>query len=1335
MTRFRPTRAGIVNLWDYARQEFQFHNGWLVLRGANGSGKTKALEVLFPFVLDGRLDPRRLDPFSGRERTMRENLLYRGDESMLGYAWLELQRPDAEGPRTVTVGVGMRAQKAQSGVETWFFVSDRGPIGGDWDVLDEEGRPRTRSSLAELLGAEAVRRKAEEHRRAVDQALFGLGPERFEGMLDLVLTLRRPQLAKDLDPDSLEAILREGLRPVDPELVAQAARAFDDLEAGQREVQQLREADELVQRSAEQYRRYLRTMAAERSRAVIEAEDQAQRARAVLAEAAERKAAAEQAEQETTGGLAVLDRVHSDLDADLRACQASEAYRAAGTLDDKRRLVEDRRQVAALAQAELQRAIQDMARATQRHKSTRGTLAEARVELRRALELANQEAGAAGIPTLGSEDLEQIQTASRARLQARRVELDRCRKALDGWRQAAQERDRAARKRTEAEDAVESARIRLGEAEAETGRARQALQEALAGWWTALPAELLDPADHEALGALAAVEEPAPLGPALQQRLASRREELAAAEQDLVHQLGVLDRERATLVEERARIAAEQDDAPPAPPRRETDRADQLGAPLWRLVRFREGVSTEVGAAVEAALEAAGLLDAWVQPQPGEPGARDSFLSPGPPLSDHLGSLLEPETAFPGPPPVDLARTEAVLASIGLASAGQGEGETSVGSDGSFHLSLLSGAAGASAARYIGASTREARRRQRLAVLDERLSDLALERTALEARCQALAERKAAWQRAVQALPAVEPVNRARKVELAAASVLDERRRLASEAALQLDHAVQAQGQAHRNLLRVAADCRLPPDEPGLITVEAAVKRFDEAARELVLRAQRQGSAAAAEHDAASGLQLAAEGVEARRERTQEAEDRLASIEQEFATLEATLGAEAKEILARIEVIERELGANEARRKEARADLKRAEGARGAAREEQIRAELGLATKEQVFVDALAAVSALADAELAELIGAEPALARAAEAAALARAAEAAALLAADEAQALLALARGLHRATEELSPSPDRLKSASTQVDNAHVALLQGLPPELGRASRLDVGGIARLTVHDSATDLALGAFARNLARRVEQQAELLSVRERQLLEDTLLAGLATQIQDRTHAARQLVREMDAQMRARRLSSGQTVGIAWGTDEGLSESDRQALALLAQDPALIGADGLARLRAHFAERIKARRAEQGGPAGLGYRDILAHALDYRRWHRLRLRLYERDGSSQPLTPARHARLSGGEKAATLHLPLFAAALARFSGGRADCPRLLALDEAFAGIDDTGRPELLGLAAAFDLDLFMTGYDLWAVGPQVPAAAHYELLHLREAHEVVALQVDWSQRD
>jgi hypothetical protein len=41
--RFKPTRAGAINVWDYVDEEWAFADGRLALRGHNGSGKTKAL--------------------------------------------------------------------------------------------------------------------------------------------------------------------------------------------------------------------------------------------------------------------------------------------------------------------------------------------------------------------------------------------------------------------------------------------------------------------------------------------------------------------------------------------------------------------------------------------------------------------------------------------------------------------------------------------------------------------------------------------------------------------------------------------------------------------------------------------------------------------------------------------------------------------------------------------------------------------------------------------------------------------------------------------------------------------------------------------------------------------------------------------------------------------------------------------------------------------------------------------------------------------------------------------------------------------------------------------
>src|ERR1700756_1299579 len=163
--RFKPSRAGVINVWDYVDEEWAFADGRLALRGHNGSGKTKALEVLFPFVLDGVADSRRLDPFSGENRTMKSNLLFRGQDSEYGYVWTEFRR-SGSAPETVTLIIGMRAHRNTDGVRMSFYVTGK-RLGTDFGLLSADSRPLTEKQLRSVLEPDAHRRTATEYRDLV----------------------------------------------------------------------------------------------------------------------------------------------------------------------------------------------------------------------------------------------------------------------------------------------------------------------------------------------------------------------------------------------------------------------------------------------------------------------------------------------------------------------------------------------------------------------------------------------------------------------------------------------------------------------------------------------------------------------------------------------------------------------------------------------------------------------------------------------------------------------------------------------------------------------------------------------------------------------------------------------------------------------------------------------------------------------------------------------------------------------------------------------------------------------------------------------------------------
>lgn len=76
--RWQPLRAGLVDLFYYDYEEFHFHGGSLLLRGNNGTGKSKVLALTLPFLLDGELAPYRVEPDGDPHKRMEWNLLLGG---------------------------------------------------------------------------------------------------------------------------------------------------------------------------------------------------------------------------------------------------------------------------------------------------------------------------------------------------------------------------------------------------------------------------------------------------------------------------------------------------------------------------------------------------------------------------------------------------------------------------------------------------------------------------------------------------------------------------------------------------------------------------------------------------------------------------------------------------------------------------------------------------------------------------------------------------------------------------------------------------------------------------------------------------------------------------------------------------------------------------------------------------------------------------------------------------------------------------------------------------------------------------------------------------------
>jgi len=147
--RWQPLRCGLVDLFYYDYQEFWFRDGRMLLRGNNGTGKSKVLALTLPFLLDGELTASRVEPDGDRGKKMEWNLLLGGRyDERLGYTWLEFGRRTEEGRREYfTIGCGMKAVTGRGIADRWFFTTSQ-RIGRDLFLI---GRRTARADFLLFL--------------------------------------------------------------------------------------------------------------------------------------------------------------------------------------------------------------------------------------------------------------------------------------------------------------------------------------------------------------------------------------------------------------------------------------------------------------------------------------------------------------------------------------------------------------------------------------------------------------------------------------------------------------------------------------------------------------------------------------------------------------------------------------------------------------------------------------------------------------------------------------------------------------------------------------------------------------------------------------------------------------------------------------------------------------------------------------------------------------------------------------------------------------------------------------------------------------------------------
>ncbi len=270
--RWQPLRSGFVNLYRYDREEFHYENGRLLLRGNNGTGKSRVLALQLPFLLDGEVIPQRLEPDADPSKKIEWNLLMGRYTDRTGYTWIEFGHRDSSGAdHYITLGCGLSAVEGQSGVRKWFFITKQ-RIGRDLALVNEANHVLGKDRLRDKIGsAGQVFDSAGTYRRAVNESLFHLDEYRYGSLMNLLIQLRRPQLTRRLDEEELSGALGEALSPVAPAIIRNLAEAFRDLESDRGKLESYKVAHAAVDRFLASYRSYAEVVAKRRADRVLAA--------------------------------------------------------------------------------------------------------------------------------------------------------------------------------------------------------------------------------------------------------------------------------------------------------------------------------------------------------------------------------------------------------------------------------------------------------------------------------------------------------------------------------------------------------------------------------------------------------------------------------------------------------------------------------------------------------------------------------------------------------------------------------------------------------------------------------------------------------------------------------------------------------------------------------------------------------------------------------------------------------------------------------------------------------------------------------------------------------
>lgn len=1345
--RWKMNRIGFVNFWLYDEEEFAFEDGKLLLRGQNGSGKSITTQSFIPFVLDGDRTPSRLDPFGSSDRRMEYYFLGEEDrDESTGYLYLELRSEESGEYRTI--GIGQRAKRGKP-MDFWgFVILDGRRIGYDLWLYREVGLskiPLDKRELKNELGeGNPFTDNPGEYKKLVNRHLFGFRKEeQYEQFIRLLVKVRAPKLSKEFKPTKVYEILNDSLQTLTDEDLRSMVDAMEKMDEMQDSLETLRRALADVRAIRTEYIRYNQYMLAKKAQAYLGKKQETERAQAQLEEIEQKKAqtdqehhAAQQSLTETREQIRLAKTERSGLlDEDLER------------IDSRLQQAREKKQEAQSRKAYWEKQ-EDDCKLQIREGSRRQKTAEENLELmRRELRDAGQELnewqetlqwdGHESAQGLIAGESYQTEDEISGKLRILKKAIENCQKLLQAYAEIcrrydelAQEAEEKQRIKANKERALQSAGEKRTECQdrwiAQLYEHKKTAQE-----WK--PQETVLREAEEQIRQYRTGKDAGAVREILRKDYESQRGSLLEQHNRTEYEYR-LEEQRIRETEEQLNAVRAKEEIEPARDE-QAERTRQMleksgisAIPFYKTIEFADGLDEESCALLESQLAKTGVLDALVVTEKDYerirkdcPEFADTVLYVGQEGNSDFAKLVANEELTP-------EMREAVGRILrSIYETGDAEAGLHLGADGGFRQGILTGkTVGLGAAEYVGQLARRRRREIEIRNLELQLDELRELRENIGEQLRLLEERERTLQAEYDGLPGFTELDAALEQEALCERELEHAQRDCKAAEEKCAETEQKKNQQYQLVIR---ECKAYPYGRTSEAYEKAGEAAEEyrqiwgGIRELLLRMERErGARIAAEEIIDQYEQREQEAIgEIRSYQTKERECdiQISQLEEYLNRPEIVQKAarlkelnEALSAMAQQETrLEREIGSlGERLRHLSEGEPEQREKLRQLIIEEQI---LRTYFEEELHLGLVFA-------------GEEQTLS--------------------DCAEKAWTMLRESDRGRE-----PSEMLEALYRVYQGHNGSLAAAYGTTMEHCFVEPGetmetadGIGALRKRERVVStwngkkVYLEEFYGILKNAIEETEMLIEQKDRELFENILSQTLSRQLTDRIAESRRWVRDMSGLMQKMDTSMGLRLSLEWKpchaeNDEELDTSELEQILL--RDSALLTAEDIEKVAAHFRSRIhteKARLEEAGGGA-VNYMDLVRDALDYRKWFEFRMFYQKGDEPRRPLTNGAFNRFSGGEKAMAMYVPLFAAVSAQYQKAADERhPLIIALDEAFAGVDDKNISSMFELVRQLDFDYIMNSQALWGCYDTVKGLRIAELIRPLNSQTVSVIRYTWN---